>query len=304
MPARADGPASRSGSGPSCSADRSLVFSIWALATNERLFLVTVLNGLTLGSLYFIVAAGLHAGVRADAQRQPRARLALSARRLRRLRRRRADRLVAAGGGRRLCRCRGGRARDAARHLPSHAGRGPAPDDGDDRPVDRHRGPPALGASRARCTRWSRRRGWARHCAAFPMLNAYSSYRLSLLPIGIAIGVVLWLFLNRTRVGMMIRAGVDDRGMLAASGVNVNRIFADHVRDRRRPRGPRRRHRRGRAVDGAGRGHAAAACVAGGGDRRRHGQRRRCGDRRGDPRPRRNVRPRLCARRTAWCLRS
>ena len=30
------------------------------------------------------------------------------------------------------------------------------------------------------------------------------------------IGVGLWLFLNRTRVGMMIRAGVDDRGMLAA----------------------------------------------------------------------------------------
>ena len=42
----------------------------------------------------------------------------------------------------------------------------------------------------------------------------------------VAIGVALWLFLNRTRVGMMIRAGVDDRGMLAASGVNVNLVFA------------------------------------------------------------------------------
>ena len=50
--------------------------------------------------------------------------------------------------------------------------------------------------------------------------------RLSLLPIGIAIGVALWLFLNRTRVGMMIRAGVDDRAMLAAAGVDVNRVFA------------------------------------------------------------------------------
>jgi branched-chain amino acid transport system permease protein len=59
-----------------------------------------------------------------------------------------------------------------------------------------------------------------------PVINAYSSYRLALLPIGIAIGVLLWLFLNRTRVGMMIRAGVDDRGMLAASGVNVNLVFA------------------------------------------------------------------------------
>jgi branched-chain amino acid transport system permease protein len=59
-----------------------------------------------------------------------------------------------------------------------------------------------------------------------PIIRAYSTYRLSLLPIGIAIGVALWLFLNRTRVGMMIRAGVDDRAMLAAAGVNVNLVFA------------------------------------------------------------------------------
>jgi branched-chain amino acid transport system permease protein len=59
-----------------------------------------------------------------------------------------------------------------------------------------------------------------------PLINAYSAYRLSLLAFGIVIGVGLWLLLNRTRVGMMIRAGVDDRGMLAASGVNVNLVFA------------------------------------------------------------------------------
>jgi branched-chain amino acid transport system permease protein len=59
-----------------------------------------------------------------------------------------------------------------------------------------------------------------------PLINAYSKYRMALLPLGIAIGVLLWLFLNRTRVGMMIRAGVDDRQMLAASGVNVNLVFA------------------------------------------------------------------------------
>lgn len=59
-----------------------------------------------------------------------------------------------------------------------------------------------------------------------PLINAYSKYRLSLLVVGVAIGVLLWLFLNRTRVGMMIRAGVDDRGMLAATGVNVNLVFA------------------------------------------------------------------------------
>jgi branched-chain amino acid transport system permease protein len=59
-----------------------------------------------------------------------------------------------------------------------------------------------------------------------PLIKAYSAYRLSLLFMGIVIGVLLWLLLNRTRVGMMIRAGVDDRGMLAAAGVNVNLVFA------------------------------------------------------------------------------
>ena len=59
-----------------------------------------------------------------------------------------------------------------------------------------------------------------------PLITAYSKYRIALLPLGIVIGVLLWLFLNRTRVGMMIRAGVDDRAMLAAAGVNVNLVFA------------------------------------------------------------------------------
>ncbi len=59
-----------------------------------------------------------------------------------------------------------------------------------------------------------------------PIIRAYSAYRLSLLGFGIAIGVFLWWLLNRTKVGTMIRAGVDDRGMLAAAGVNVNLVFA------------------------------------------------------------------------------
>jgi branched-chain amino acid transport system permease protein len=59
-----------------------------------------------------------------------------------------------------------------------------------------------------------------------PVIRAYSAYRLSLLAFGIAIGVGLWWLLNKTRVGAMIRAGVDDRAMLAAAGVNVNLVFA------------------------------------------------------------------------------
>jgi branched-chain amino acid transport system permease protein len=59
-----------------------------------------------------------------------------------------------------------------------------------------------------------------------PLIRAYSAYRLSLLGFGIGIGVFLWWLLNRTKVGAMIRAGVDDRAMLAAAGVNVNLVFA------------------------------------------------------------------------------
>ena len=47
-----------------------------------------------------------------------------------------------------------------------------------------------------------------------------------LLLTAVVIGLVLWWFLNKTRVGMMIRAGVDDRAMLAASGTNVQLVFA------------------------------------------------------------------------------
>ena len=61
---------------------------------------------------------------------------------------------------------------------------------------------------------------------AMPVVTAYPTYRLVLLAISIVIGLLLWWFLNRTRVGMMIRAGVDDRAMLAASGVNVQLVFA------------------------------------------------------------------------------
>jgi branched-chain amino acid transport system permease protein len=59
-----------------------------------------------------------------------------------------------------------------------------------------------------------------------PVVKVYTTYRLVILLIAIVIGLALWFFLNKTRVGMMIRAGVDDRDMLAATGVNVHRLFA------------------------------------------------------------------------------
>lgn len=53
----------------------------------------------------------------------------------------------------------------------------------------------------------------------------YPAVRIAILVASIALGVLMWLALNRTRIGMLIRAGVDDREMLAASGVRVQIIF-------------------------------------------------------------------------------
>jgi branched-chain amino acid transport system permease protein len=68
--------------------------------------------------------------------------------------------------------------------------------------------------------------GWIYGSLPLPIVQRYPTYRIVLLLVAVAIGVLLWLFLNRTRVGMMIRAGVDDRAMLAAAGVNVQLVFA------------------------------------------------------------------------------
>ncbi len=53
----------------------------------------------------------------------------------------------------------------------------------------------------------------------------YPFYRLVVLAISLVIGAALWLALHKTRFGTMIRAGVDDRGMLSATGVNVRLLF-------------------------------------------------------------------------------
>jgi branched-chain amino acid transport system permease protein len=54
----------------------------------------------------------------------------------------------------------------------------------------------------------------------------YPTYRLFVLLLAIAVGAGLWVLLRRTRLGITIRAGVDDRRMVAALGVNVQVVFA------------------------------------------------------------------------------
>jgi branched-chain amino acid transport system permease protein len=54
----------------------------------------------------------------------------------------------------------------------------------------------------------------------------YPSFRLFVLASAVAVGLALWLMIKRTRFGMVIRAGVDDRAMTSALGINVQLVFA------------------------------------------------------------------------------
>jgi branched-chain amino acid transport system permease protein len=54
---------------------------------------------------------------------------------------------------------------------------------------------------------------------------SYPAVRIAILIAAIVIGAAMWLVLNRTRIGMLVRAGVDDREMLAASGVRIQYVF-------------------------------------------------------------------------------
>ena len=54
---------------------------------------------------------------------------------------------------------------------------------------------------------------------------AFPTYRLAIIVIAVAIAVALWGLLDRTRLGAMIRAAVDDPAMARAVGIRVSHLF-------------------------------------------------------------------------------
>ena len=56
-------------------------------------------------------------------------------------------------------------------------------------------------------------------------LGVFSAYRLCLIGFGFAIALLLWLFLERSRIGAMVRAGVDNAFMAAGLGANIPALF-------------------------------------------------------------------------------
>ncbi|WP_264214020.1 branched-chain amino acid ABC transporter permease [Leisingera thetidis] len=53
----------------------------------------------------------------------------------------------------------------------------------------------------------------------------YPAYRLFIIALGLAIFAALAVVLDRTQIGAMIRAGVDNDAMAACLGINVERLF-------------------------------------------------------------------------------
>ena len=53
----------------------------------------------------------------------------------------------------------------------------------------------------------------------------YPTYRLALLGIVAVALIVLYIVLYRTRIGMIVRAGIEDSTMVDALGINVDRVF-------------------------------------------------------------------------------
>jgi branched-chain amino acid transport system permease protein len=54
---------------------------------------------------------------------------------------------------------------------------------------------------------------------------AFPTYRLAISLVAVAFAVALWLLMDRTRLGAMIRAGVDDPDMARVAGIRVSRLF-------------------------------------------------------------------------------
>jgi branched-chain amino acid transport system permease protein len=64
------------------------------------------------------------------------------------------------------------------------------------------------------------------HCRSVDVLGrAFPTYRVFIIAVGILVFVGVGLLLQRSRIGMIIRAGVQDSEMVEAMGINVRRVF-------------------------------------------------------------------------------
>lgn len=67
---------------------------------------------------------------------------------------------------------------------------------------------------------------FSEHCSSIDVLGrAFPTYRLFIIAIGVFVFVAVGLLLKRSRIGMIIRAGVQDSEMVQVLGINVRQVF-------------------------------------------------------------------------------
>lgn len=53
----------------------------------------------------------------------------------------------------------------------------------------------------------------------------YPTYRIAIIAAGLAVAALMWLLVERTRAGMLVRAGATNAPMVAALGVDIRKLF-------------------------------------------------------------------------------
>ena len=67
---------------------------------------------------------------------------------------------------------------------------------------------------------------FSEHCGSVNVLGrAFPTYRLFIIALGVAVFIGVGVLLRRSRIGMIIRAGVEDSEMVEALGINVRQVF-------------------------------------------------------------------------------
>jgi branched-chain amino acid transport system permease protein len=66
---------------------------------------------------------------------------------------------------------------------------------------------------------------WLRGGMELPGGLFYPKFRFAMIVFGTLAAILLWLLYHKTQIGAVVRAGVDDREMVNATGINVDRLF-------------------------------------------------------------------------------
>ena len=66
---------------------------------------------------------------------------------------------------------------------------------------------------------------WLDVSVSVPIIKRYPLVRIVVMAVAIAIGLGLWAMLRWSRLGLMIRAGVNDKQILSSMGISANRLF-------------------------------------------------------------------------------